>query len=291
MIVLAAYNIDCIPSAIALCEGIAEALQIDTRIMVLNNPNIVLSTLTVPKGWLVLRGSNRNHEFSAWQEALDSYRANVASQPLFVFANDTIGKKCSEYKNIDLLSFLGRTAAIGESEAVGFVAPFDQGQSLSILGKSCSRRMCTALFAVAGPLLRRIESQIDHYEALGALLRCSYSPNELLSPTAAPCLQAHLHRWLLEGGWHSASKLPMSPDEFQRLRAKALCILNEIYLSVIFEGVGGRLVPLVPFARLPYFHRITRLACRFQTLRQNPQLWVPARVVRLTRALKKWVVH
>jgi hypothetical protein len=90
----------------------------------------------------------------------------------------------------------------------------------------------------------------------------------------------------LGGGWHSAGMVPMSPSEFERLRAKALCILNEIYFSIRCEQAGGTLVALAPFAQTAYFRRMIRLMCDYQSLRQRLMAAIPLRLVRFIRILK-----
>lgn len=285
MLVLASYNYEDTLCSISVCNGLAAALGIRDKFLILNNHNLEFSSFHSVRDWHFLTGTNSNHEFSAWQQALDLHPFPHDVR-FVIFVNDTVGRPISEFKNIDMLSFINRVASISPTEAVGFVANYSQNQRLSILGRSSGRRMCTALFAVSTVLIKRLNNQIDYQLELSSLLNPHYSPIDFMSTEAPSCLRSHLHSWLLDGQWHSAGCLPMSHDEFTRLRSKALCILNEIYFSALCESSGGRLVSLTPFAQTNYFHQFTRVLCWYQGVFQYFVAKIPSFVTSSVRLLK-----
>ncbi len=287
--ILAAYSREDTVKAIRSSDAIAEILQINTKLIVLNSESLKQEPPSLLDNWTIIYGSNSNHEFSAWQEGLDFIQKARSHVDIFIFANDTIGRNQSEARNIDKLSFACRIINQSKDEAVGFVGKFEKGADINILGFHAKERLCTCLFSVSGSVMRKLDYKIDYQDVLHELLQPVFSRDQVASESCESGLRRHIEDWLLNGGWHSSGSRPLSESEFYRLRSKCLCILNEIYFSALAVHRRATLVHLTKFSSTSLFSVLCKGACSLTHIRNQAISRIPQGYGfrRITRVLIK----
>jgi hypothetical protein len=115
-------------------------------------------------GWTVIMGSNKNFEFSAWQEGINYlYQHNISHRGI-LFANDTIGRhhKGSHFAQCNLNELMRRWSTCHGAQFIG-IQHFSP-QPLDLDGHDVTQWICTMIFGLTSEALKRIDYKVDHIE-------------------------------------------------------------------------------------------------------------------------------
>ena len=220
---------------------LAEILNIEHKVLVWNN-HVVPSDIDglVSNDWSVQPGTNKNHEFSGWQEGLAILPNTSSYYDFVIFANDSLARFSSDTRRSSLVSSLAQAIERGaQSTALGLIHyPSNQSGYLEIQGVRISSWLCTGCFALPGKYIDKLSQEIDNSSAIN--LYISRTGNKFLSDACPLITKLHIYRWLtnVENGWHGAMPLPHSEQDLALLRDKATMILNELSLSARLAQEG-----------------------------------------------------
>ena len=232
-LILCAYSGTDAINAISSCNIISKLLKIRSKILVMNsNITIEASSGISIDGWTVIMGSNKNFEFSAWQEGINYLCQQNISHRGILFANDTIGRhhKGSHLAQCNLNELMRRWSICHGAQFIG-IQHFSP-QPLDLDGHDVTQWICTMIFGLTSEALKRIDYKVDHIEY--AALMCSEKVDgfSILNQNTPPSIKAYIEDWLLNGGWHGSTQPPLSANDQRRLQHKARCILCEKMLTV-----------------------------------------------------------
>jgi hypothetical protein len=120
-LVLVGYRPAQTSAALDFCNRLFCWVPRRQRIMTANCPDLLRSTAITRRlrGWQVTAGSNRQHEFSGWQEGLDVLRADTSDGFGAILLNDTV----NSHRHFSLArsaAFLAATLQRPASGLVGF---------------------------------------------------------------------------------------------------------------------------------------------------------------------------
>lgn len=220
---------------------LAEILDIEHKVLVWNN-HVVPSDIDalVHNDWSVQPGTNKNHEFSGWQEGLAILPNTSSYYDFVIFANDSLARFSSDTRRSRLVSSLAQAIERGaQAIAIGLIHyPSNQSGYLEIQGIRISSWLCTGFFALPGKYIDKLNQEIDNSSAIKPYI--SPTGNNFLSDTCPVITKLYIHRWLtdVENGWYGAMPLPHSEQDLALLRDKAKMILNELSLSARLAQAG-----------------------------------------------------
>jgi len=190
------------------------------------------------KKTLFVKGSNRNHEFSGWQEGLLRIKEieKISNDDEIIFLNDTVfaHHKIPRFIWSNFLDF-----PVNDS-AVGFESKISGG--LSINNFYTESWLSTFLFKLNYSSLSKINYQIDYHDTLEKYVAKSFGKSFLNLEDKN--LQRHILDWLFSGGWYASEKL--TKENFDRFRKKTICILNEKYFSCMLNNKNIKIVNILP---------------------------------------------
>jgi len=177
---------------------------------------------------LFVKGSNKNHEFSGWQEGWlrINEAEDISSDDEIIFLNDTVfaHHKIPRFIWSNFIKFPVNDTALGfESKISG---------GLSINNFYTESWLSTFLFKLNCSSLNKIDYQIDYGDTLEKYVAKSFGKNFLNLEDKN--LERHILDWLFCGGWYASEKL--TEKNFDSFRKKTICILNEKYFSCMLNN-------------------------------------------------------
>ena len=184
----------------------------------------------------MVKGSNVHNEFSGWQEGLNILVNNfdVSASDEVVFANDTF---FAHHKITDIV--LNRFISFDvNGKAVGFLSSFNN--DFAIYGLTSDSWLSTFAFKLNFCAIESINFKIDYFDEMDGLIEEEFPKNHKYLNLASGELENHLYAWLHDGGWYKSKAL--TKENYSFFRMKALCILNEKFLSLILTERGIRLI-------------------------------------------------
>lgn len=232
-LILSAYRGADTINAISSCNIISKLLRIRTKILVLNSDisTEVSSGISID-GWTIIMGSNKNFEFSGWQEGINYLRQQNISHHGILFANDTIGRhqEGSHLAQCNLNELMRRWSSCHGAQFIG-IQHFSP-QPLDLGGYDVTHWICTMIFGLTSEALKRIDYKVDHIEYTASMCSEKKDGYSILNQSVPSSIKAYIEDWLLNGGWHGSKRPPLSAHDQQRLQHKARCILCEKMLTV-----------------------------------------------------------
>jgi len=200
----------------------------------------------------LIKGSNSNHEFSAWQEGLLKIQEaeNISDNDEIIFLNDTVfaHHKIPKFLWNDFINFPVF------DEALGFESKISGG--LSINNFYTESWLSTFLFKLNYSSLSKIDYQIDYKSTLENYVSKSIGKSFLNLEDKN--LEKHILEWLFFGGWYASEKL--TKENFDRFRKKTICILNEKYFSCMLNNKNIKIVNILP--RKTYSWYKNKILCK-----------------------------
>jgi len=232
-LILTAYCVRDAINAIVSCNILSKLLKIRTKILVLNShiSTGVNSGISVDD-WIIIMGSNKNFEFSGWQEGINYLHQHNISHRGILFANDTIGRhhKDSHLAQCNLNELMHRWSTCHGPQFIG-IQHFSQ-QPLELGGYDVTHWICTMIFGLTSEALKRMDYKVDHMEYAASMCSEKMDGHSILNHSAPSSIKAYIEDWLLNGGWHGSKRPPLSAHDQQRLQHKARCIICEKMLTV-----------------------------------------------------------
>jgi hypothetical protein len=261
-VILVAYDVDRTRAALRFCDVALRGLNVVHRVLVDNHPHEIgsLYAQSEASGWRVVHGSNTEHEFSGWQEGLDTLLAHADDALHVVFMNDTVASH--RFFSRGRMRALRRSLAAmkpGSARLVGFTHPANG--VFSVDGKAFQRWVSTYCFALSPRALQALGRRIfepgaaDHY-ILGGVVE-----ERFLSERLSHALHMYFRWYLFRGGWYGSA--PLDAASAPRLVSKARCMLLEHLLTVRCEQLGIEIVdPFDRRRRLAFLDRVARYVHR-----------------------------
>jgi hypothetical protein len=232
-LILTAYCVTDAINAIASCNILSKLLKIRTKILVLNSDisTGVNSGISVDD-WTILMGSNKNFEFSGWQEGINYCRQKSINHCGILFANDTIGRHHhnSHFAQCNLNELIRHWSTCHGAQFIG-IEHFSS-QPLELLGHDVTKWICTMIFGLTLEALERMDYKVDYIEYVASMCCEKKDGFSILNQNTPSKIKAYIEDWLLNGGWHGSRQPPLSANDQQRLQHKASCILCEKMLIV-----------------------------------------------------------
>jgi len=187
---------------------------------------------------LLIKGSNKNHEFSGWQEGLKKIQdvENISKDDEIIFMNDTVFAH-HKIPRFIWKSFVKFTV---NNSALGFESKISGGFSLNNF--YTESWLSTFLFKLNYSSLCKMNCQIDYGETLDKYVVKSFGKSFLNLEDKN--LEKHILAWLFSGGWYASEKL--TERNFDSFRKKTLCILNEKYFSCMLNNQNIKIVNILP---------------------------------------------
>jgi len=221
------------------------------KVAILNNASLYQSEAINFSGWQIVNGSNKNNEFSGWQEGLES----IKEQPLkgVVFANDTI----IAHHSLPVITI--QSAAIKMSIflfrdfyplLVGKIGKFNNGSVNNLNHILIEKWVSTHFFYMNLKLLKRLDFIINNSSITENYVCKGFSSNFFFSKDVSNDLANHIDKWLFRDGWYNSQRL--SASNFKFFRSKTIALLTETDLSGICIMKGAKLIDsdLIGIARI-----------------------------------------
>jgi hypothetical protein len=190
-----------------------------------------------------LAGDNTYLEFSGWQKGLDFVRATGLAADVCLFANDTFLHQSTIHRRF--VNAAALRCALKYNAMVGKrMIPPVAGE---IFGNPLIPYIRTHLFMLPFPVLEALGTVLSlDARTIDELLLRSYEPEVPLFRAEAPMsksirnfVTSHLH-----SSWYR--KMPYTAENFDKLRAKAISIVNSFLLAVRIFQLG---YPLISYAK------------------------------------------
>ena len=231
------------------------------RIMTANSPGMLSDRplLRRLRGWQVTAGSNRQHEFSGWQEGLDVLRAESDAPFSAVLVNDTV----TVHRRFSLprrAAFIRAAREEPASGLVGFTDGLASGAPFTIAGHVSRRWVSSYLMYLDARALARLDHRIWLRELNECCVPGGTDPSTFFSGEVSASLSEHLRRWLFERGWYRSE--PLSRSNAPMFTLKARSIVNEILLSARARHPAFAISD--PFERFPALARWDRRLKRWR---------------------------
>jgi hypothetical protein len=222
---------------------------ISEKIAVFNNPAVYARIKDlIPLGWKSIQGSNSAHEFSGYQEGVNSLSSDLRRYGCIVLANDTISRPNGHLGTEQLNKLQAFVRNWRKAVACGLIHYASPGnKNMMIYSKLATPWISTGLFLLSGKALWLLSGQINYVEEIEALIEKSTSSQRIFTRSTDLALSDHVTSWLCEGyagGWNKTSTLEPS-SKLPILRTKAKMILCESYLSIALRSRE------ISFIRLP----------------------------------------
>ena len=211
------------------------------------------------RGWQVTVGSNRQHEFSGWQEGLDVLRAELGDGFGAILVNDTVNthRRFSLPRSAAFLASVRRPPAVG---LTGFSSGLEGGVPFAIDGQIARRWVSSYLLFLGADALARVHHRVWYDDLNEACVTGGADVRTFFTDVISPNLSSHLRRWLFEGGWYRSESL--SAANSARFTIKARSIINEIALSVRAQHPDSGITD--PFEQFPTLARWDRRLKRWR---------------------------
>ena len=234
-------------------------LNCSKRILIVNNHSIFkeIQMHDLALDWILILGSNKSAEFSAWQEGLD-YLIDKEDFARFVFCNDTV---CTHRKFSIVRYFCFSLSCLqNPNSATGFTNC--SRIPLELYGLTFSSWISTYFFSIPRDGLNRLKFRINDSQNLEGYISSSYSGTYFFKNSLNDNLNKHITAWLFNGGWYKSAEL--SNSNFEGMKLKAICILNEKSLSVRMRL--SNIIYIDPFKRSSYFIQLLEKLCKITNL-------------------------
>ncbi|MEA3381146.1 MAG: hypothetical protein U9Q87_09795 [Pseudomonadota bacterium] len=220
--------------------GVAKVLFVDNA---QGKDELMVSELTSTQDTYLIKGSNKNAEFSAWLEGMHFIKNKQPEAKInYILMNDTI------YSNYQLYE-LKKLKFIKE-----IIDNQKRGSELSIVGdktrlafnSKClnyeyNSFVCTALFYITHRASGYFESSCNAaIESWPKRLFTNFESFEILRSYFNEPAAYGVGRWLFTTGWHSAN--PYQSFDKNLLRLKITAIACEHYFSATIINNGGTMV-------------------------------------------------
>lgn len=220
------------------------------KIVVANNPDVLFALMPyIQSGWIVIKGSNLHHEFSAWQEGLAYYLLHLdVVADYFVFVNDTIARPNGHLHAAHLNKLRALMSRKRSGCALGLVhsSPLNN-LSMSISGYNASPWISSGLFALDCEIIKLLKFKVDYVDNVAHLVKKNTSGRSLFTEAIDPHLENHILSWLFDGyagGWNQLRGSVDSTVDSKIIRNKALMILAEKFLSIRLRQVNAQILSL-----------------------------------------------
>ena len=207
------------------------------RIVVVANSEDAYRSLAGASGLDVLRGSNRAHEFSAYDEGLSHLRQVHKDLEVVVFANDRLSAYRDEF--VGLLS--GKLLALSRDEQLALGNLDDPGRAFTTPYGTLERYLRGNLVVVpVGALPQDFRMTTVDAARYDALVPRTFDPDHLEAIALKELIAdreyaVFLWNWLTTG-WYRGGELNRA--NWPILREKARDILNEHWLTVRLATSG-----------------------------------------------------
>ncbi len=210
--------------------------------MIVANSGVVMDYLrgqALPPNTSVVRGSNAEGEFSAYEEGLGWLRSRGALPETLLIANDRVLSYGDRYEHVLTQQVLGTVSAhpvlCGSIES--YHRPIDSfGASLDTWCRSNFMLLSRDTLGIIGSLLSVTRAEFDRAVPL-SFPGEDWAPSDWLGPDQAGSIMDWLTR---PGNWYRAR--PMSALSWDSLRLKILAIANEQCFSLRARQASVRLV-------------------------------------------------
>lgn len=262
-IILVGYDLNRTLYALGSYDLFASHIGPRHKVLVWNgSPSSIAHLAPNATSWYLVSGSNKNHEFSGWQEGLAVLSESSDVYRYIIFANDTIAREDSPTRRAHLLQRLARTITDRRLyDAVGLIHDSPRlGVGNDLGPHPIQNWLCTGCFAISGLLLSKLGGIIDYSMYCSEFTAINNEPT-LLNNNTSLALKAHIEDWLsnVEHGWNKAIPKPWSSSEITYLRKKTLMILNEMMLSIKIRQAGAELYE-PPFVLESTIERMRRVS-------------------------------
>ena len=117
-------------------------------------------------------------------------------------------------------------------------------------------------FSIPRDGLNRLKFRINDSQNLEGYISSSYSGTYFFKNSLNDNLNKHITAWLFNGGWYKSAEL--SNSNFEGMKLKAICILNEKSLSVRMRL--SNIIYIDPFKRSSYFTQLLEKLCKIMNL-------------------------
>lgn len=235
-IILAAYRLDSLTSALGFIGRSFSRREGERRILVLNDARLVDGITTLARDWEILLGSNELGEFSAWQEGLERLGH---SQQTVLFANDTI----NNHRHFTWLRVAALRRCMKTAKGrvfVGFKAAIEG--RLTVAGLPFDHWVSTYCFALSAEALSALDYQVSDPVLAGTCVAGGTDESTFFA-RLSPALETHLRRWLFRGWWYAGG--PLTAENEVRMTRKAKAIISEKLLSAKCQSLQiGTVDPL-----------------------------------------------
>ena len=209
----------------------------------LNRTGLAPETLRTAAGWQLVQGSNRDAEFSGWQEGLDVLGESAAHRSGVVFVNDSV---CT-HRHFSLarqIAFVRTLRTSVGCNLVGFqdsadrralsIGP-DVDLQLTIAGMELPAWTSTYCFALTWQALKKLQCRLYDPALVEECVPGGASETTFFR-RLSPHLDEHVRSWIFGGGWYGSR--PLSPENAAQMQMKARSIAAEFLLSARCRAVG-----------------------------------------------------
>lgn len=233
------------------------------QILVLNTPSLIdhQEIIKQAKDWILVQGTNEQHEISGWQEGLD-YLMAVTTEPVSVlFMNDTVVSH-RYFSVFRLMAFKRSISRAHSAQLIGFVDKGAPGLSFSIEGLALPRWVSTYCFFLTGEALERLRYNLWDKPVLTIAVQGGLDAADFFGSNVSGDLRRHIGRWLFEQGWHAAA--PLCAENHDRMMLKARSIITELWLSARCLATGVEIVD--PFERGGWYRKADASLVKYATI-------------------------
>lgn len=193
----------------------------------------------------LIRGSNEDGEWSAYQEGLDAAQAEGQLGKGVLILNDTVITH-RHFSVFRFLAWLQRLRRGGASVLIGDVDRF-KGKDFAIQGYPVSSWVSSYLMYLGPDLLRALGERVMVGKDLVDDWYATASVEHFFPDWLNADLHSHLEHWMFGGGWYGSQ--PLSAANLAKFRFKAKAIFYEKALSGA-SATLGTLVPVMPHRSL-----------------------------------------
>lgn len=223
------YLESCLPKL----KKLLKHLTLNSQILIVNNNNKPINN--IDSSITIIQGSNRDWEFSAWDEGVEYLTQNYThiEESTIIFLNDTFYSH-RVFTEIDYLLFKKSVKKI-VARKYDFAGEFNSfGESFEVLGVKSKGWISTYLFCCNGGKLKEIMPFCKVDSNFTEEIKCDQSAQKLVLKNCSENLVSHLESWFFPKnpklGWY---KNPSNKENSDLVKKKVIAILNEKLLFAI----------------------------------------------------------
>lgn len=248
---LTAYNFNHSLVTIGLLEALGSEINLSQKIIVANTRTCYDDLRRYGlQDWRIAHGSNKHHEFSAWQEGLDHITKPFNKLSYCIFANDTLGRPRGHLGSREIRELEKALKKQYSNAAIGVVHQSPaEFSDMQILKYSANNWISTGIFALTGTALANLNGRVNYFSDLQHLVDWDNQSDSVFSSSIDPSLRSHIEHWLYYGGWNKANGPPSTQKELHIIRMKSMMILCEHYLSAQLRSNNIRIININPHAK------------------------------------------